>query len=114
MAWGAGDVRARGRRALLALVLERATDQDRGERRRVGRRVGDDEVLAARLTDETRVGAVVRDVLPDRAPQVLEGRGGAGEVDPGEVRLAQGDVGDRLAVAGDQVDHARREAGLFE
>ena len=53
-----GRVDARGRRALLALVLERAA-HDRGrERVDVGRRVGDDEVLAAGLADDARVVAV--------------------------------------------------------
>ena len=57
-----GDVDARGGRALLALVLERAA-HDRGrDRVDVGARVRDDEVLAARLADDARVVPVVRDV----------------------------------------------------
>ena len=47
----------------------------------VGGGVGDDEVLAAGLADDAGVGAVAGDVLADGAPQVLERRGGPGEVD---------------------------------
>src|SRR5258707_6216513 len=42
---------------------------------------GWEEVLAAGLADEARIGPVAGDVGADRAPQVLESRGRAGEVD---------------------------------
>ena len=108
------DVGARRGRALLALVLERAADQRRAQHVGVGRRVRDDEVLAAGLADDARVGAVRRDVLADRAPQVLERRGRAGEVDAGQVRVHQRDVGDRGAMPGEHVDDAGRHPGLLE
>ncbi len=50
----------------------------------------------------------------DGRPQVLEGRGRAGEVDAGQVGVRQRDLGDVDAVAGEHVDHARRQAGLLE
>src|SRR5699024_5627470 len=100
------DVRAGRRGALLALVLEGAARQRGLEDGAVGARVGDDEVLAAGLADEARVGAVLLDVGADRLPQVLEGLGGTGEVDAREVAVVQRDVGDGDAVAGDEVDDA--------
>ena len=56
------DVRPRGGRALLPLVLERAPDQGRSQHVRVGARVRQHEVLAAGLPDEPRVGPVAVDV----------------------------------------------------
>ena len=76
--------------------------------------MGDDEVLAAGLANEPGVAAIARDVLPDRAPQVLERPGGAGEVDPGQVRAGQCDLGDRPAAAGHHVDHPGRQPGRLE
>jgi hypothetical protein len=83
----ARDVRAGGGRALLALVLEGAAVSAVFSTVRVGARVRDDEVLAAGLADQPRVGAVLLDVRADRLPQVLEGRGRAGEVDAGQVAV---------------------------
>ena len=80
----------------------------------VGRRVHDHEVLAARLAHQPRVVPVPRDVLADGAPQMLEGGGGAGEVDAGQVRVGQRDLGHRLPVPGDQVDHPGRQPGRLE
>ena len=80
----------------------------------VGARVGQDEVLAAGLADDARVVPVARQVLADLAPQPLEDRGGAGEVQPRELRVAQRHVGHLAAVAGDQVDDAGRHPGLLE
>ena len=51
----ARHVGARGGRALLALVLERAADHRGAQHVGVGARVGEDEVLAAGLADEARV-----------------------------------------------------------
>ena len=44
---------------------------------------------------------------PTVAPQVLEGRRRAGEVDAGEVGVVERDLGDVEAVAGQHVDDAR-------
>ena len=107
-------VGARGGRALLALELEGAADHRDPQHVGVGRGVGDDEVLAAGLADDPRVGAVRRDVLADGAPQVLEGRRGAGEVDAGEVGVGQRDLRHVEAVAGEHVDDARRHPRLLE
>ena len=106
-------VDARRGRALLALVLERAA-HDRGrERVEVGRRVGDDEVLAAGLADDPRVVAVAADVLADRLPHAVEHGGRAGEVDAGEVAARERRVADLGPGAVDEVDDAVREAGLL-
>ena len=91
----ARHVGARGGRALLPLVLERAADEGRPQHVEVGARVGDDEVLAAGLADDARVGAVAVDVLADLAPELVEHRGRAGEVDAGEVGVGERDLGDR-------------------
>ena len=66
---------ARGRRALLALVLERAAQQ--ADEERVGRRrlMRDHEVLAACLADEPRIRAVAVE-LSLTVDQILEGAGG--------------------------------------
>src|SRR5205823_1551175 len=80
----ARDVRPGRGRALLALVVEGAAGQRGMQRVHVGRRVGDDEVLAAGLADEPRVRLVVSDVRADRLPQVLEDAGRAGEVERGD------------------------------
>ena len=45
----------------------------------------DDEILAAGLADHPRVAAIARDVVADGAPQLLEHRRRAGEVDAREV-----------------------------
>ncbi len=68
----------------------------------------DDEVLATGLADEARIVAVPVDVAADLPPQVLEGPGGAGEVDARQVLVGQNDIGDRVTVAVDQVDDAGR------
>jgi hypothetical protein len=98
-------------RALLALVLEGAADHRGAQHLQVGGGVGDDEVLAAGLPDDPRVGAVVGDVGADGAPQVLEDRRRAGEVDAGQVAVGEHHVGDRDAVAGQHVDDAVGQAG---
>jgi hypothetical protein len=108
------DVGARGRRALLPGELEGTTDQRRAQHVGVGRRVRDDEVLAAGLADEPRISAVRRQVGAHGRPQLLEGRGGAGEVDARQIGVRQHDLGDRETVAGEHIDHARRHAGLLE
>ncbi len=110
----AGDVGAGGGGALLALELEGSPDEGGAEGVDVGGGVGEDEVLAAGLADDPRVAAVVGDVGADRAPQVLEGGGGAGEVDAGQVGLGEGHLGDVQAVTGDEVDDARRETGRLQ
>ena len=56
-------VHAAGRRALLSLVLERAAHGRDRDFLRIGRRVHDDEVLAAGFADEARIAAVLAEVL---------------------------------------------------
>ncbi len=76
--------------------------------------MSDDEVLAAGLADDARIGPVRRDVLAHGPPQVLEGRGRAGEVDAAKVGVCQRDVGHGQPVAGQHVDHPWRHARLLE
>src|SRR5512133_1019955 len=109
-----GCVHARGCRALLALVLERAAQDRCGDRLDVRARMGDDEVLATGLADDAWVIAVAVDVLADGLPDRVEDLGRAGEVDAGEVFARQGRVADLGAAAVDEVDHAGRNAGLLE
>ena len=58
--------------------------------------MGDDEVLAAGLPDQARVGPVGTQVPGDRVPQLSERRRGPGEMDAGQVRVGQRDLADRL------------------
>ena len=109
-----GDVRARGRRALLSLVLEGAAHERRRDGLRVGGGVHDDEVLAARLTDEPRIGAIAVDALADLAEERAEDRARAGEVHAGELGVIEADLGDRAGVARDEIDHAVRQPGLAQ
>src|SRR5450756_1571011 len=94
---GSGNVGARGGRALLALVLESAADKRGRDRGGVGRRVDDDEVLAAGLADKARIVTIFLDILTYCAPQVVEGGGRSREVDAGQVRMGQRHPGNRLA-----------------
>src|SRR5205807_2923346 len=74
----------RGRRALLALIFEGAPRQRRHERWHIGRGVSEDEILAAGLADDPRIGTVAPDIPSDRLPHALEGRGRYGELDAGQ------------------------------
>ena len=49
---------------------------------------------------------------PIAPPEPLEHAGGAGEVDAGQVRGGERDVGQHLAVPGDHVDHTGRQSRL--
>ncbi len=53
-------------------------------------------------------------MLRDGLPQPVEGRRRAREVDAGQVRVRHRDLADRLPVAGDQVDDARRQPGRLQ
>ena len=107
-------VDARARRALLALVLESAPDDGRRHHVGIGRRVHEDEVLAAGLPHDPRVRAVAVDVVADRAPHAVEDRCGAREVDAGEVGMRDDGIADLAARPQHEVDHARRQARLLE
>ena len=58
--------------------------------------------------------AVRSDVGADVLPHRLEHGGAAGEVDAGQLRRVEGDLGDHHRVAGHEVDHARRQPGGLE
>src|ERR671918_3155783 len=77
--------------------------------------MGDYEVLAARLSDEARKRTVARYVLADLPPHPIEGRGGAREMDAGEVRMRQRRLADLGPGPVDEVDDSGRKArGLKE
>src|SRR5581483_7195735 len=84
----------RRRRALLSLVLERAAHDGGRDGVDVRGRVRDDEVLAARLADDSRVVAVALEILRDRSPHAVEDGGRPGEVDAGEVARREHRVAD--------------------
>src|SRR5581483_5241609 len=104
----------RRRRALLSLVLERAAHDGGRDGVDVRGRVRDDEVLAARLADDSRVVAVALEILRDRSPHAVEDGGRPGEVDAGEVARREHRVADLRPGAVDQVDDAGRHPGLLE
>ena len=108
------DVGTRGSGALLALVFEGATHDGHGYLLRVGAVVDEDEVFAAGLTHETRIGLVHVEVLAGGLPQALEGGGAAGEVDGVEVLVLQGHAADHAALARQEVDDASGKAGFHE
>src|SRR5262249_54688244 len=85
---------ARRSRTLLALVLEAAADDCGRDRLGIRGWMRDNEVLAARLTDDARVVPVVGDVRADRLPHRLEDGRRAGEEHAGEVRAGERRVAD--------------------
>ena len=104
----------RRRRALLALVVERAANQRGAQYIRPRRAVREHEVFAAGLAHQSRVALVVLDVGADLLPQSLEGRRRSGEVDAGQSRIGQRHIRYRVAVAGDHVDHTGRQPGRLQ
>ena len=104
------DKSPRGRRALLALVVEGPPDERGAQHIWARRGVCDHEILAAGLPDQSGIGVVAVDVRSDLPPQVLERGGRPGEVDAGQPWVGEDDLGYRDAVAGDEVDHARGQA----
>ena len=108
------DERPRRRRALLALVVECPANQRRAQHIRARRGVRDDEVLAAGLPDQPRVALVAADIGAHLLPQMLEGGRRSGEVNAAQPRVGQCHIGNREAVAGDQVDHPGRQSGGLE
>ena len=74
--------------------------------------MGEDEVLAARLAHDARVGLVALDVVADRPPHALEDLGRAGEVDPRQIGTRQDGIANLPSAAGHEVDHShQRRAG---
>ncbi len=76
--------------------------------------MGDHEVFAAGLADQPRIALVAADIGAHLLPQVLEGGRRSGEVDAGQPRIGQCHIGNREAVAGDQVDHPGRQSRGLE
>ena len=111
-----GDVGARRGRALLALVLVGAAHERGRERVGVGRRVREDEVLAAGLADDARVGAVARRCSRRRSRQ-MSWKTSVEPVKctPAKSRWVEAGVARwPAAVAGDEVDDAVGQAGRLQ
>lgn len=74
----------------------------------------EDEVLAARLTDNARVVLVVVNVVTDRLPNVAEDLRGASVVNAREEFVLDARGRDQLGVTGHEVDDTVGQTGLFE
>ena len=109
-----GHVQARQRTALLALVLERGADALRHHRIHVRRGVHKVEVLATRLADNAGVALVQVEVVRDLLPERAEHEGRAGKVQTRKVAVVDRRVRHRRRIAGDELDHTVRHAGLLE
>jgi hypothetical protein len=113
-----GNVQTRERRALLSLVLERASDRLNRGRANVGARVDELPVLASRLADHARVAEVLVHVQRDALPQTLEDVRAAGEVQAREVTVRDDalDEGDGLGAVGtrEELDDVPGETSLEE
>ncbi len=57
---------------------------------------------------------VLGDMVAHLLPETLKGPGGAGEVDPGQARLGHDRIPDAGTLARQKVDHAGRQARLFQ
>ena len=95
-------------------VLEGPSNQCRTQHLWAGAGMGDHKVLAAGLPHQPWIGPITTDVGSDALPQVLEGLGRSGEMDAGESWVAQRNIRNLKPVTGQHVDHARRQASLFQ
>ena len=102
-----------GCRALLSLELESTTHDGCSHLVGIGTLMGKDKVLAARLTDNLRIGAIVGDIVAYRLPEAVEGASGAGEVDTTEVLVGKCHLANQRAATGQEVDNAVGKTGLF-
>ena len=76
--------------------------------------MGDDEVFAARFTNEPRIRSVSGDVLACGAPHRLENLCGTGEMNSCQITMVEHHVADRRRVSGHEIDDAGRKTGGFE
>ena len=72
-----------------------------------------DEVLAAGLADNLRVGLVDIDILADGFPEALEGAGTSGEVNTCEVLVGESHLADEGPAAGQEIHHAVGQTGFL-
>ena len=103
-----------GGAALLSLELEGPPAQGGGHLQGVGAVMRDHEVLAAGLAHDAGIAAVHRQVVGDGLPQLAEHARAAGEVEAGELRMAEDHVACRAPRHMHQVDDPVRQAGLME
>ena len=109
-----GQVGTRSGGALLALILEGAAHDGCCHIFSRSRGMGEDEVLATRLTHHLGIRLVLLQVLAHLTPERVEGVRGTGEVEACKVGAGQDHAPNRAALAGDEVHHAVRQTGLFE
>src|SRR5262249_19185143 len=81
------NVNARGSTALLPLILETAANDPCDQRIRLSTCMGENEVLATGFSDKSWIGLVLRDVLTDGTPHLLENGGRTGEMNSGKVGM---------------------------
>src|SRR5690606_33122115 len=94
------------------LVLEPATHYGCNDASQIRRVVHDDEVLSARLSDQTWIVSILPDISTDSLDEAIEDRGRTGEVHAGEAGIRKGDPGRLDRVGEHQVDDAIRQAGF--
>ena len=76
--------------------------------------MGEDEVLAAGLTDDLGIGVVVVDILADEFPEVLESVGASCEVNTSQMGRFERHFADHRATAGQEVDDTVGDACFLE
>ena len=108
-----GYIHTRCRRALLALELERAAECRGCHSLHIGRRMHEDEVLAAGLAHEARIAHVLAQILACLPPEAVERARAAGEMNAGEPLAGRCHLADERAAARQEIDHAVRKTGLL-
>jgi hypothetical protein len=76
--------------------------------------MGQNEVLAARFTDNSRVGTVRGDVVTDGLPQRSEHARAPGEMESRKVAVLENDLARDRSVHRDEVDDPRGDTGFEE
>lgn len=109
-----GHIKAGERRALLTLVFESAADGLNDGMVRVSRFVHKVEILAARLSDNAGVTAVLVEVVGNLFPQLTEDKGRTGEVQASELAVVDSRTDDRFGRAWQELNDSSGEAGLLE
>ena len=95
---------------MILIILQRET----GHHFWIGAGVRDHEVLPAGLAHDTRIAAVLGQVVADGLPDVAEHLGAAGEMDAREVLVREDHIAGRGPIDVDEVDHARRKPRRHE
>src|SRR5262245_58213185 len=81
------NVNARGCTTLLPLIFETAANDRCDQRIRLGTCMGENEVLSTGFSNKPWIGLVLRDVLTNGTPHLLENGGRSGEMNSGKVGM---------------------------